>query len=103
MAFGDDQALAREPIEQFAQCGDAGAVILLEIFELQLLAGRQPSKDDVGTYLTICPFSDGLVHCSFEVWGHQHHTFHKSSYGSNARPHPTVPASPSVGKYTYII
>ena len=44
LPFGDDKAIERQAVEDFAQRADADAIVLLETFKLELLTGAETPK-----------------------------------------------------------
>lgn len=60
LAFRDDEAFGRYPVQKFAQRADAGPVDLADFFELEFLAGQENAKNDVGSDPAVRRFSDRL-------------------------------------------
>ena len=57
-AFRQHKAFRGEPIEDFAQRGDADAIVFLEAFKPELLPRAQPAEHDVGPDAAIAVIAD---------------------------------------------
>ncbi len=60
-ALGQHKALRRQPVEDFAQRGDADAVVLLEALQPELLSRPEPAEHDVGADAAIAVIADRFL------------------------------------------
>ena len=94
-AFRQHKAFRGEPIEDFAQCGDADAVVFLEAFKPELLPRAQPAEHDVGPDAAIAVIADRFLlfdpldqcHCQIHARG-RHRPCHAGRFLTSSLDHP---------------